>query len=248
MKIRPSLRLYFFISIVLLGSTMTIGFSLLSVNYFISGLDKGIKSVMRELAKSPDVADGNPQHLLGFTIASRWQDTPSIIQTRFETPPIMVGELQKIKDQDSVFLMPENIYFILLYTNPEGEKRYISRVMLDKDRPATSISGQPIKHFYWIFFTALAAIALFAFLLTMIMSKIARPVESLKNWAKSLNQDNIKKPLPDFTYNELNVLASLIQDSLTSAQKSLNREQHFLSYASHELRTPISVIRSNVDL
>jgi hypothetical protein len=84
MKIRPSLRLYFFISIVLLGSTMTIGFSLLSVNYFISGLDKGIKSVMRELAKSPDVADGNPQHLLGFTIASRWQDTPSIIQTRFE--------------------------------------------------------------------------------------------------------------------------------------------------------------------
>ena len=248
MKIRPSLRLYFFISIVLLGSTMTIGFSLLSVNYFISGLDKGIKSVMRELAKSPDVADGNPQHLLGFTIASRWQDTPSIIQTRFETPPIMVGELQKIKDQDSVFLMPENIYFILLYTNPEGEKRYISRVMLDKDRPATSISGQPIKHFYWIFFTALAAIALFAFLLTMIMSKIAKPVESLKNWAKSLNQDNIKNPLPDFTYNELNILATLIQDSLASAQKSLNREQRFLSYASHELRTPISVIRSNVDL
>lgn len=248
MKIRPSLRLYLFISIVLLGSTMAIGFSLLSVNYFISGLDKGVKSVMRELAKTPDVADGRPQNLLGFTIASRWQDTPEIIQTRFKSPPTKIGNLLKIKDQDSIFLMPENLYFIVLYTSPEGEERYISRVMLDKDRPPESTSGTPIKRFYWIFFTALAAIAAFAFLLTMIMKKIAKPIESLKIWAKSLNQENIKNSLPDFNYNELNVLASIIQDSLASAQKSLDREQRFLSYASHELRTPISVIRSNVDL
>lgn len=82
----------------------------------------------------------------------------------------------------------------------------------------------------------------------MIMQKIAKPIESLKVWAKSLDQDNIKKQLPDFTYNELNILASIIQTSLMSTHKSLDREQRFLSYASHELRTPISVIRSNVDL
>ena len=61
MKIRPSLRLYFFISIFLLGSAMAVGFSLLSVNYYIDGLDKGIKSVMRELAKTPNIEDGKPQ-------------------------------------------------------------------------------------------------------------------------------------------------------------------------------------------
>jgi signal transduction histidine kinase len=249
MKIRPSLRLYFFISIVLLGTAMAVGFSLLSVNYYIDGLDKGIKSVMHELAKTPNIEDGKPQHLLGFTIASRWQDTPKIIQQRFISPPEKLGNLLKIKDQDSIFSMPENIYFVVLYQEPNSENiRYISRVMLDKNRPAETRSSGPLKRFYWILIIGLASIVIFAFLVILIMQKIAKPIESLKVWAKSLDQNNIKKTLPDFTYNELNILASIIQNSLMATHKSLDREQRFLSYASHELRTPISVIRSNVDL
>lgn len=249
MKIRPSLRLYFFISIFLLGSAMAVGFSLLSVNYYIDGLDKGIKSVMRELSKTPNIEDGKPQHLLGFTIASRWQDTPDIIQQRFNEPPAMPDNLLKIKDQSSIFSMPENIYFVVQYKEPSSDAiRYISRVMLDKNRSTETQSDGPIKRFYWILFIGLAAIIIFAFLLIMIMQKIAKPIESLKVWAKSLDQDNIKNPLPDFTYNELNILASIVQTSLMATHKSLDREQRFLSYASHELRTPISVIRSNVDL
>ncbi|XQF90747.1 sensor histidine kinase [Pseudoalteromonas espejiana] len=73
-------------------------------------------------------------------------------------------------------------------------------------------------------------------------------MESLRGWAKSLNQTNLQQTPPDFTYNELNVLATLIRSSLLSAHESVEREQRFLSYASHELRTPISVIRSNVEL
>ncbi|MCR8923813.1 HAMP domain-containing histidine kinase [Dasania sp. GY-MA-18] len=248
MKIRPSLRLYFFISVVLLGSVMAIGFSFLSVHYFFDGLDKGLKGVMRELAKTPNVEDGLPQHIAGFSVASRWQDTPEIIQQRFVLPPDEVGQLQKLKDQDCIFTMPENIYFLLRYYTPEGEVRFISRVILDRGKVAETGKSKPSKRLYWTIGMAVAAIVFFAFVLIMIMQKIAKPIESLKNWAKSLNQDTIQKPPPDFSYNELNVLAELVQSSLASAQQSLDREQRFLSYASHELRTPISVIRSNVDL
>ena len=248
MRIRPSLRLYFFISVVLLGSTMAIGFSVLSVNYFIDGLDKGLNIVMRELAKTTIVSDGQPKDIVGFNVASRWQDTPELIQQRFISAPKKIGQLQKIKEQESIFSMPKNLYFVVLYYNSAGEERFISRVILDKDRPVIVGSKQPEKRFYWAFATALAAIAFFAFFLMMIMQKIAKPIESLKLWAKSLNQNNIQDSHPDFTYNELNVLAALVQNSLISAHQSLNREQRFLSYASHELRTPISVIRSNVDL
>lgn len=248
MRIRPSLKLYFFISVVLLGSTMAIGFSLLSVNYFIDGLDKGLNIVMRELAKTTTVSDGKPKDIVGFNVASRWQDTPQLIQQRFLSEPTSIGQLQKIKEQDSIFSMPKNIYFVVLYYNSQGEKRFISRIILDKDRPVIVGLKQPEKRFYWAFATALVAIALFIFFLIIIMRKIAKPIESLKRWAKSLNQNNLKDSHPDFTYHELNVLAALVQDSLISAHQSLTREHHFLSYASHELRTPISVIRSNVDL
>jgi len=40
----------------------------------------------------------------------------------------------------------------------------------------------------------------------------------------------------------------LIQSSLGSVQESLEREQRFLGYASHELRTPIAVVRTNSEL
>lgn len=43
-------------------------------------------------------------------------------------------------------------------------------------------------------------------------------------------------------------MASLIRNSLSSAQQSLEREERFLSYASHELRTPISIVRNNIEL
>ncbi len=89
---------------------------------------------------------------------------------------------------------------------------------------------------------------LFFVILILILRKVASPVEQLKNWAKSLDKDNLSEPTPDFHFSELNTLANIIRDSLSSVQSSLEREQKFLGYASHELRTPIAVTRTNSEL
>ena len=64
------------------------------------------------------------------------------------------------------------------------------------------------------------------------------------NWTKN----KLQETPPDFYYPELNDLAALIRTSLSSVQESLEREHRFLRHSSHELRTPISVIRNNVEL
>ena len=109
---------------------MTIGLSMLTVNYFIDGLDRGLNGVMRELVRTSDVHDGQPVKFADFQIASRWEDTPDIIQERFESPPAVENELLKSKDQNSFFSLPTNLYFIAMIRNQEGELRYISKVML----------------------------------------------------------------------------------------------------------------------
>lgn len=43
-------------------------------------------------------------------------------------------------------------------------------------------------------------------------------------------------------------MAELIRNSLSSVQQAVDREHRFLWHASHELRTPISTIRSNIEL
>jgi signal transduction histidine kinase len=63
-----------------------------------------------------------------------------------------------------------------------------------------------------------------------------------------LEADNLKKPIPDFYYPELNKMAELIRRSLISVHDVLEREQQFLRHTSHELRTPISIIRNNIEL
>ncbi|WP_319557846.1 histidine kinase dimerization/phospho-acceptor domain-containing protein [Thiomicrorhabdus sp.] len=40
----------------------------------------------------------------------------------------------------------------------------------------------------------------------------------------------------------------MIQQGLVTTYRSMEREQQFLNYASHELRTPIAVIRNNIEL
>ncbi|WP_199271401.1 HAMP domain-containing sensor histidine kinase [Paraglaciecola sp. L1A13] len=247
MKIRPSLRLYFFISIALLGTGMTVGFSVLSVNYYIDGLDRGLNGVMHELVMTTDAQDGQPVDFADFQIASRWQDTPAIIQQRFRSPPTIENDLLKFKDQESFFSLPRNMFFVAMIRNAKGEPRYVTKVMLAKSDVQLK-SKKHFSRFYWIIIIGLSVMTIFAGLLVVVMGKVAKPIESLGNWAKTLNHENVQLPPPDFIYNELNTLASIIKSSLDSAHQSLAREQTFLSYASHELRTPITVIRSNVEL
>jgi len=115
MKIRPSLRLYFFATMVLLSSLMAIGFSFLSVNYFIDGLDRGLNGVMFELSQTTEIEDGQPKNIVGFNVASRWEDMPEIIQQKFEVAPNEAGVLQKVKDNTSLFTMPADLFFVVYY-------------------------------------------------------------------------------------------------------------------------------------
>jgi len=231
---------------VFLSSIMAISFSFLSVNSFIDGLDKGLNGVMYSLVQNTILENGKPKKVMNFHVASRWEDMPSIIQERFSVPSD-VGILHKTKDQSSMFSIPESIFFVIYYVTPEGDARYISRVLLEEEI-SKSKEIQPENRIMWIAVGGLSSIAIFAFLLIIVMNKISKPIVSLRNWAKSLNKENLQLPPPDFTYNELNTLATFIRSSLVSTHESLEREQQFLSYASHELRTPISVIRSNVEL
>ncbi|WP_319381848.1 hypothetical protein [Thiomicrorhabdus sp.] len=80
-------------------------------------------------------------------------------------------------------------------------------------------------------------------MLFWLLKAVGKPIERLGEWSKNLSVDTVGEPIPDFRYKELNDLAGLIRHGLVASHRSLEREQRFLQYASHELRTPIAVIR-----
>jgi len=247
MKIRPSLKLYFIVSMFLLVAALTVFFSALTLNYFVQGLDRGLRQSMSEVVDTQGVEDGHPVTIIGHHIASRWQDAPPRVRALFgDSPPATAFLLEKRLLGGNLINPPKEAVFVMKARNKAGDIRYLSKVVAPQGRP--NPTGRDIPHVIWIAIFAISAMAMFLSALLFIIANVTRPVESLKSWAKGLDEEKLQQPLPDFQYSELNTLAEIVKNSLTSVQESVAREQQFLAHASHELRTPIAVIRANTEL
>ncbi|NOH98828.1 HAMP domain-containing sensor histidine kinase [Vibrio sp. 99-70-13A1] len=245
MKIRPSLRLYVLLAMLLTGVTTIVIMSALSLNYFISGMDVAMRGSMNAQAQQASVSAGHPLVFQEFTVATQWSDLPKGIQNNLNEPDVGFDEITKKIIGKSLFAPPKAGYFAMRVMK-EDEVRYVSAIF--KQEMDNSFKNKALPHFITILITALAAIVLFFIILILILRKVATPVEELKNWAKALDKDNMEQNIPEFHYSELNTLAGIIKNSVSSMQAGLEREQKFLGYASHELRTPIAVTRTNSEL
>lgn len=245
MKIRHSLRLYFLAVMLLVGSVTIVTMSGVALSYFFSGMDIAMEGSMRTQAHRIKPSNNNPVKLGDMTVASRWQDLPLPIQHTFKESDVIPNELLKHIEGIPLISPPKVGYFLIkvvekdaiVYVSFQLPERADNERFRDKELPL-----------FYIILTALGALCLFSIALLGILRIVSTPVENLGKWAKSLDRDKLKQPIPRFHFSELDSLAGIVQSSLSSVQDSLDREKQFLSYASHELRTPIAVTRTNTEL
>lgn len=245
MKIRPSLRIYFLSSMLITGIVAISAMSVVSFNFYVAGIDFEMSKAMHNSAYQQAVSNGKPIEINGFTVASRWQDLPVEITEHFDKAELVDNELLKFVDGNPLFAPPKAGYFIMK-SNRNDKVRYLSS-MFSNDTNLIPISGTDpqILNLFIIAFIAIIFISIIPF---VILRKVAIPIEQLIIWAKQLNKKNLSQQVPKFHYSELDKLAGILHSSLSSVQESLEREQKFLAYASHELRTPIAVTRTNTEL
>jgi signal transduction histidine kinase len=251
MKINLSLRWLLFTSFISLGILMIGAHTMVSREYFIRGLDAAIAKNMEEagdtFAEVITPSDGAKGVMFsGFFIATEWEAMPDYVHQSFEQPPNEVNRLFKAHrvgnsehHETMVFVMPYVIGKQTLFISNELEPpEAMSAVALGTMRNNTE-------------FMIIISLALLGIVLVSawaLLKFVSRPISQLRQWTDSLDSDKIAEPVPDFSYPELNELAELIRNSLASVQSALDREKRFLGYASHELRTPISTIRNNIEL
>ena len=250
MKAKISLKRLITVSFLLFGGTIVLGYSLLSAHFFIRGMDNIVTGGMENaaltyLASNKSLAEDELVNFRGSQLSRRWESQSADIRQVFTNPPQRSGEL--IKRDDSHWLeRPDKVYFALK-VDLENQSVYISRTLSREN--VSSLVGRNMADSMRLLLGVSALIALTLMLITwLLMRSISTPVARLNNWTQSLTPENLSQLPPDFLYPELNQMARLIQNSLSSVQRSLDREHRFLRYTSHELRTPISVIRNNIEL
>ena len=79
--------------------------------------------------------------------------------------------------------------------------------------------------------------------------RVLAPIRDITNMADTLSESNLSNRINIAgTKNELKDLATVINRMLDRIERSYNSQKQFVSDASHELRTPISVIRGYTDM
>ena len=250
MRIKTSLRVYMLSLLLLAGFGMATFFSLQSANYFLTGINNVVSHMMRDIALEVPLGPDGTARFLSFHMTDNWRQVPAEIKEEFKEPPTAENDLQKRFYDWDYFSPPGRAYLLMLVRLPNGELRYVSETRLEgtECEHVEVHEDHGLDPMVQIALYGIGVTVIFGAILLLILRTVARPAEALRDWAKSLSADRLSQPVPDFQYRELNTLAGIVHTSLGSVNTALQREQEFLGYASHELRTPISVIRSNAAL
>ena len=113
-------------------------------------------------------------------------------------------------------------------------------------------------HDLWIFWMMLMAGVILCDAFRMIYffrhdqrlnKRVLAPIRDIASMAETLSESNLSNRINIAgTKNELKDLAVVINRMLDRIERSYNSQKQFVSDASHELRTPISVIRGYTDM
>ena len=251
MKYKVSLKLVVIFAFLSLAVVLVLGYSLLSGHFFHKGLDSRTAINMEEIAKIyvQSVAPEKRTQLnsfSGYQIARKWEQLPQEIRNVFEIPPTEQQPFFAKGEPSGGFKPPKSITFAYRYTG-HGETLFVGRRTYRTMGP-TLIGKNAAESRRMLFIISATIAGILAVTILLVLRHVAKPVTALEQWTRALGPDTLNVSPPDFSYPELNNLAHLVQTSLSSVQESLDREHRFLRYASHELRTPITIIRNNIEL
>ncbi len=244
--LRLSLRRYILWSLFSLAAILIILFSIQNSDSFFDGMDGMLKRTMIRVAERAELDTSGSAKILDFYISDQYNKLPEKIRSSFKPTDFQPYVLLKNINKPNWFKRPESAQFALLARLPNGDIRYVSQAF--EAPPTRQTRPFHINRIIYNILLGLIALASFALALQFLMRSVTRPVEKLQQWAAKLDEKQLDSPIPSFKYKELDALAHIIHNSLQDVRTTLYREREFVNHASHELRTPIAVIRSSSEL
>ncbi len=101
-----------------------------------------------------------------------------------------------------------------------------------------------------IFFFSFPVIIFTLFVLTrLIAGKSIRPIEKVISTAEQMSQTNLDQRMPmPYHHDELYRLSSTMNALLERMQDAFQREKDFTANASHELKTPLAIVKGTLEV
>ena len=246
MQTRKSIKFVFVLTGIVTTVIMARLFFLLMFNYYKEGTATTVKTFLQDAA---ELSDEHYSLDKGIFILPKWSKFPADFKEAMPSPPTEVGEMKKGAIKTRMLHSPETIYYVLLTRSSSGKQVYVGK------RLDWSVTGVMIGNFnLMIYWRAYALSILFAGILTalllFVLKFIVTPLESLKTWAESISGsfDCLENKDIKFRFKEFADIAEVISTNIERQKKAIRKEQEFLQFSSHELRSPLAVMKTNTEL
>lgn len=235
--------------IIVLSYTLVINF------YFAHGLDEANfqdlhleSNQFAELYQNDNqIIPPNTVHFQGYLA---WGQLPDWAKTHFsalEYVSEMTMAKSRIMGSDNIIPWPERVLFIIAQPLFDGKTFYLVREINIKQYDALSQMGIS-KMFKLTWPIALVFLLVMYFSVQLLLDRTLKPFYRIGDWVETLTLKNVNDKTPDFEFKELTAIAHQQKKALLRLSAMLDKEQDFLRHASHELRTPIAVVKSNSEL
>ncbi|WP_421866994.1 sensor histidine kinase [Motiliproteus sp.] len=232
-----------------------LAFILLLNDYFHRGLSEASKAaILMEVRAFEEEYRLSPYTPLPSSYVTRfflddWRQAPPLYQRLIQLDSLQAGKFSYVEWTPHGKAEWQDSRYLVIYWHKLPDQRDLF-VVTDFD--ANLLTPQEQREFD----SALVQILIYGgvYLLLMLVAvwfynrRTQQRIEQLSHWAESLTLDSWSEPRPDFRYDELNRIAGQLQQAFERIASLLAREHQFLRHASHELRTPVAVVRANMEL
>ncbi|PAJ73542.1 hypothetical protein CJF42_15205 [Pseudoalteromonas sp. NBT06-2] len=255
MNNNKTLRKYVITAHTIIAFMVVLSYTALINIYFVNGLDEGNFQDLHLEAKSFSKAYNNKQqpdipnsiHFKGYI---SWKIVPDWVKQYFpdlETVTRTQMLSKRLNLKGHMISWPEQVIFVLAQPLNDGKTFYLTR-KIDIET-YQDLSKNNIKNMIKLIWpVALLFLIIMHLFIHFLLKRTMRPLHQLGIWVDHLTLDNVTDPIPDFEFKELKHIANQQQKAMLRISEVLDKEQSFLRHASHELRTPIAVVKSNVQL
>ena len=223
-------------------------FSLIS-EYYEDGIATVTQIFLKDMALAND--DGN-QVVAGVHINSDWYQFPELVTEEFSKPPQRINKLYRVlgPHEHHIFDQWDSLFYFMLTENKVGELVYVGK-FIDWKKTGVTIGDFDLRIYRRAAFISIGMSIVFSFILFFILKIVIQPLEDLKHWANRISKEPIDSANPEqvkFRYKEFSDIANVIYNSIQREKSVIEREKEFLAYSSHELRSPLALLKGNSEL
>ncbi len=130
--------------------------------------------------------------------------------------------------------------------NDEVGYLYVGRMIPDSHRPANVSFLRTASLMTWL---VTGVIFVFAMLLGLLLTRhIVGPVKILNTAARKVEGGDLKVRVPDKRSDELGELSRGFNSMTKSLESADNQRRRLIADSAHELRTPVSLIRTRIEM